>query len=101
MKLIRKLNIIHYKARRTHLCEAGRKSLVVDETGKYFSCQTMIPHRHATIGDVYTNLNDEKRHQYMAKSISQITLCNECSIRGLCVGGCGMVIAVDYPVLLS
>ena len=46
------LNIIHYKARRTHLCEAGRKSLA-----------------------------------------------NECSIRGLCVGGCGMVIAVDYPVL--
>jgi len=88
MELLRKIKIIHYKAKRTHLCEAGRKSLAVDEIGKYFACQTMIPHRYAAIGDVYTNLNDEKRNQYMAKNISQTTLCNNCSIRGLCVGGC-------------
>ena len=40
MELLRKLNIIHFKAKRTHLCEAGRKSLAVDETGKYFACQS-------------------------------------------------------------
>jgi len=87
-ELIRKLNIIHFKARRTHLCEAGRKSLAVDEKGQYFACQTMIPHQYAAIGDVYSNLNNTKRYQYMAKDITQITLCNNCTIRGLCVGGC-------------
>jgi len=87
-ELLRKINIIHYKAKRTHLCEAGRKNLAVDETGQYFACQTMIPHRHAALGDVHSNLNDAKRHQYMAKDISQITLCHNCSLRGLCVGGC-------------
>ena len=87
-ELLRKINIIHYKAKRTHLCEAGRKSLAVDETGKYFACQTMIPHRYSAIGDVYSNLDNAKRHQYMAKDITQITLCNNCTIRGLCVGGC-------------
>lgn len=87
-ELMRKANLIHYKAKRTHLCEAGRKSVAVDEMGNYFACQTMIPHRHAAIGNVYSNLNDAKRHQYMAKDISQITLCDNCTIRGLCVGGC-------------
>lgn len=87
-ELNRKINIIHYKAKRTHLCEAGRKSLAVDESGQYFACQTMIPHRHTAMGDVYSDLNSAKRQQYMVKDLAQIPKCKNCSIRGLCVGGC-------------
>ena len=87
-ELLRKVNIIHYKSKRTHLCEAGRKNLAVDETGQYFACQTMIPHRYSALGDVNTNPDEAKRRQFMAKDISQITFCNNCPIRGLCVGGC-------------
>jgi len=87
-ELTHKISIIHYKAKRTHLCDAGRKNIAVDETGQYFGCQSMIPHRYSAMGDVFSNINDEKRLQYMAKDITQITLCNNCTIRGLCVGGC-------------
>jgi uncharacterized protein len=87
-EIIRKVDIVRCKARRTHLCEAGRKSLAVDETGKYFACQTMIPHRHAAMGDVDTNLDNTRRQQYMAKNITQISQCGECTIRNLCAGGC-------------
>jgi uncharacterized protein len=87
-ELIRKINIIRYRSKRTYLCEAGRKNLAVSETGNYFSCQTMVSHSHAAIGDVYSDINDTKRYQYMAKDITKITMCNNCSIRGLCVGGC-------------
>ena len=72
----------------TNSCEAGRRSLTVDESGKYFACQNMIPYKHTTLGDVDANINDLKRRQFMSKDITAVSQCKNCSIRNLCLGGC-------------
>jgi uncharacterized protein len=86
--LYRKIGTIGSKIRRTHSCEAGRRSLTVDENGKYFACQNMIPYKQTCFGDVNTNINDLKRQQFMSKDIANISQCRNCSIRNLCLGGC-------------
>jgi len=86
--LFRKIGTVTNKVRRTYSCEAGRRSITVDETGTYFACQNMIPYKHANMGDVNTNINYWQRRQFMAKNITTITQCRNCSIRNLCLGGC-------------
>jgi len=86
--LYRKIGTIGNKLRRTHSCEAGRRSLTVDENGKYFACQNMISYKQTCLGDVNANINDLKRRQFMAKDITKISQCRDCSIRNLCLGGC-------------
>lgn len=88
MGFYRKIGTIGNRVRRTHSCEAGRRSLTVDENGNYFACQNMIPHKQTCLGDVNTNINDLKRRQFMSKNITQIIQCKNCSIRNLCLGGC-------------
>jgi uncharacterized protein len=86
--LYRKIVAIGNKVRRTHACEAGRKSLTVDENGNYYGCQNMIPYKQTAFGDVNTNINDLKRRRFMSKGITKISQCKNCSIRNLCLGGC-------------
>jgi uncharacterized protein len=86
--LYRKIGTIGNKIRRTHSCEAGRRSLTVDENGNYFACQNMIPYKQTGFGNVNTNINDLKRRQFMSKDMARIPQCRHCSIRNLCLGGC-------------
>jgi len=86
--LPRKIGTVGNKVRRTHSCEAGRRSLTVDENGNYYACQNMIPYKQTKMGDVETHINDFKRRQFMSKDISTISQCRDCSIRNLCLGGC-------------
>ncbi|PXV59350.1 radical SAM protein with 4Fe4S-binding SPASM domain [Dysgonomonas alginatilytica] len=83
-----KLNAIKYKMKRKHACEAGRRSITVDESGKYYACQNMIPYKHTALGHVGYEIVEEQRQKYMSKSLNAIEQCRDCQIRNLCGGGC-------------
>ncbi|MDL2214621.1 SPASM domain-containing protein [Dysgonomonas sp. OttesenSCG-928-M03] len=83
-----KLNAIRYKIKRKHACEAGRRSMTVDESGKYYACQNMIPYKHTALGHVNYEIVEEQRQKYMSKSLAKISQCKDCTIRNLCGGGC-------------
>lgn len=86
--LYQKIGILINKVRRTYSCEAGRRSLTVDENGNYFACQNMIPYKQTNLGNVNNRINDLKRRKFMSKDIASIPQCRSCSIRNLCLGGC-------------
>lgn len=83
-----KLLSIKHKIKRKYACEAGRKSITVDENGKYYACQNMIPYEKTAIGHVNYEIVQEQRVKYMSKDLADIPECKNCTIRNLCGGGC-------------
>lgn len=86
--LNQKLSVLKYKQKRTYSCEAGRKSLTVDEQGNYFACQNMIPYKQAIMGNVDAGISEDKKNRFRSKDLELLTDCHNCLIRNLCAGGC-------------
>ena len=86
--LNQKLAILKYKLIRSHSCEAGRKSLTVDEQGNYYACQNMIPYKQTIIGNVNWGVSETQKHLYRSEDVDDLNECNYCTIRNLCAGGC-------------
>lgn len=86
--LNQKLLKIKHKFKSTHACEAGRKSITIDENGNYYACQNMIPYKHTILGNIHTGISNEKKKHFRSKELKSLIECNNCSIRNLCGGGC-------------
>lgn len=86
--LNRRLSVLKYKQKRTYSCEAGRKSMTVDEQGNYFACQNMIPYKQTIMGNVDTGIYEKKRYRFQSKDLALLLDCHQCVIRNLCAGGC-------------
>jgi uncharacterized protein len=86
--IFHKLNAIKYKVKRKYACEAGRRSITVDENGKYYACQNMIPYQKTALGHVSYEIVEEQRKKYMSKDLTTLSQCRDCTIRNLCGGGC-------------
>ena len=88
--LNQKLMILRYKMIRDHSCEAGRKSLTVDEQGNYYACQNMIPYKQSIIGNVNWGVSVAQKHLFRSQDLEVLNECQDCSIRNLCAGGCAV-----------
>lgn len=86
--LMTDLATIRYKNKRSHGCEAGRKSITVDEQGNYFGCQNMIPYKETIIGTLETGVIEKRREKIRSKELRNIPACRQCPVRNLCAGGC-------------
>ena len=86
--LSQKLSTLEHKMKRRYACEAGRKSMTVDEQGNYFACQNMIPYKKTALGTVDTGISDANRQRYQSKNLETLVACRGCTIRNLCAGGC-------------
>lgn len=82
-----KLSILSQKSIRTHGCEAGRANFLVDEQGRYFACQNMLPYE-ASIGNIDNGIAPSKRNRYKSQFVGEIESCQQCWARYLCGGGC-------------
>ena len=88
MGLNQKISVLKHKMKRRYSCEAGRKSMTVDEQGNYYACQNMIPYKQTVIGTVDTGISDGNRLKYQSKNLETLIECRDCWIRNLCAGGC-------------
>jgi radical SAM protein with 4Fe4S-binding SPASM domain len=86
--LISKLHTVKYRQKKTHACEAGRRSLTVNEQGDYYACQNMLPYKHTGLGNVNVGIDPEARRKFGSKELEQLPGCSRCVIRKLCAGGC-------------
>lgn len=87
MDFKQKLSILNQKTIRTHGCEAGRASFLVDELGRYFACQNMLPYQ-ACIGELENGIVSSIRDRYKSQFVSELKDCQQCWARYLCGGGC-------------
>lgn len=69
-------------------CGAGINMFSVTDNGKIYSCMNYTPMVNTNIGDIYSGIIQSKNELYKAKSIREITDCNQCNTRYFCVGGC-------------
>ena len=88
--LNQKLSLVRHKKKRTHACEAGRRSIVVDDNGNYYACQNMIPYKQTVLGCVDSGFSEEKKRMFRSEELSLIDECHNCAIRNLCAGGCAV-----------
>jgi radical SAM additional 4Fe4S-binding domain len=86
--LNRKLSMLRYKKKRAYSCEAGRRSITVDEQGNYYACQNMIPYKQTIMGSVDQGISNDKKMQFHSKELRLLNECHSCAIRNLCAGGC-------------
>lgn len=63
MDFKQKLSTLSQKTIRMHGCEAGRANFLVDEQGRYFACQNMLPYQ-ITIGDIERGILLSKQDIY-------------------------------------
>ena len=82
-----KLSILSKKTIRTHGCEAGRANFLVDEQGRYFACQNMLPYE-ASIGNIDNGIVPSKRNRYKSQFVGESENCQLCWARYFCGGGC-------------
>lgn len=87
MDFKQKLSILNQKTIRMHGCEAGRASFLVDELGRYFACQNMLPYQ-ACIGELENGIVSSIRDRYKSQFVSELKDCQKCWVRYLCGGGC-------------
>lgn len=87
MDFKQKLSILSQKTIRTHGCEAGRANFIVDEQGRYFACQNMLPYE-ASIGNLDNGIDSTKRNRYKSQFVREMENCQQCWARYLCGGGC-------------
>lgn len=87
MDFKQKLSILSQKSIRMHGCEAGRANFLVDEQGRYFACQNMLPYE-ASIGNIGDGINPSKRKLYKSQFVGDMKNCQQCWARYLCGGGC-------------
>lgn len=88
MDFNRKLDLVKNGSLITHGCEAGRNSLLVDESGNYFSCQNMLPFKETSIGNIDIGFDDDRRRCYRSHHLDSLPVCKLCWARYLCGGGC-------------
>ena len=77
MDFKQKLSILNQKTIRTHGCEAGRASFLVDELGRYFACQNMLPYQ-ACIGELENGIVSSIRDRYKSQFVSELKDCQQC-----------------------
>lgn len=87
MDFKQKLSTLSQKTIRMHGCEAGRANFLVDELGRYFACQNMLPYQ-ITIGDIERGILLSKQDIYKSQFILNLEKCQQCWARYLCGGGC-------------
>lgn len=87
MDFKQKLSTLSQKTIRMHGCEAGRANFLVDEQGRYFACQNMLPYQ-ITIGDIERGILLSKQDIYKSQFILNLEKCQQCWARYLCGGGC-------------
>ena len=88
--LNQKLSMLRYKRKRSYSCEAGRRSMTVNEYGNYYACQNMIPYKQTKLGDVDKGISEEKNRMFRSKDLTLLNECHNCTIRNLCAGGCAV-----------
>ena len=88
--LNRKISMLRYKKKRSYSCEAGRRSMTVDEHGNYYACQNMIPYKQTKLGSVNNGISEEKKNLYHSKDLNLLNDCHNCVIRNVCAGGCAV-----------
>lgn len=83
-----KISRLKERSIKLHGCEAGRSSLMVDESGDYYTCQNMLPYKETAVGSLSKGINADKLKRYQSSVIENLPVCQECWARYLCGGGC-------------
>lgn len=73
---------------RTHGCEAGRNSITIDEVGRYYTCQNMLPFEDGVVGTISGGVDLGKLAEFRSKDLLSLSNCSQCWARCLCGGGC-------------
>ena len=84
----KKLETLKYRSVRLHGCEAGRNSLIVNESGEYYVCQNMLPFPETAVGNLSKGIDTNKLNQFSSKEVKNLPICQQCWARYLCGGGC-------------
>lgn len=87
MDFLEKLLLLERHVVRTHGCEAGRSTLIVDEDGDYYPCQNMLP-MNVWLGNIDSGVYSELLEGNRSQFVEDLRECRGCWARYLCGGGC-------------
>jgi len=87
MDFLEKMSLLERHGVRTHGCEAGRSTLIVDEDGDYYPCQNMLP-MNVWLGNIDSGVYGELLEGNRSQFVEDLRECRGCWARYLCGGGC-------------
>ena len=69
-------------------CTSGKSTLSITSDDSIYSCQCIINHNDAKIGNLFDGIDTNKHSVFQAQGVKNIIECQNCWCRYLCSGGC-------------